>query len=117
MAAQWAKSVSYREAKDGLQARFKELSTQDRVVSHELFPNLSSVDGYLFAINAAPATVSPTQWLPELLPLVQLPEEKPADAVNLLISYAQHSKARMEQQKYPLPDAADPVSALQPGSL
>lgn len=117
MSGQWAKSVSYRDALNGLQQRFETLAKQDRVVGHELFPNMASIDGYLFAINAAPASVSPTDWLGELLPLIQLPDEAPADSVNLLISYALHSKARQEQQKYALPQAGtDPVAALQPGS-
>lgn len=116
MAQSWAKSFSYRDARDGLQARFAKLAEQDRVVTHELFPNLSSIDGFLFAINSAPAEVSPTEWLPDLLPLVQLPDEKPAEAVNLLISYALHSASRLEQQKYPLPDESDPVGAMKPAS-
>ena len=117
MSGQWAKSVSYRDALNGLQKRFDRLSTQDRVASHELFPNLSSIDGYLFAINAAPAALSPTEWLGDLLPLIQQPDEAPADAVNLLISYATHSKSRQAQQKYALPDVgSDPVKAMQPGS-
>ena len=116
MTNSWAKSVSYRDALDGLNARFAALKQQDRVVSYELMPNIHSIDGYLFAINAAPAAVSPTEWLGELLPLVQLPDEKPAEAVNQLISYAVHSKTRMAQQKYRLPEETDPIKALAPGS-
>jgi hypothetical protein len=48
--------------------------------------------------------------------LVQLPDEKPSEAVNLLISYSLHSKARMEQQKYALPVETDSIKALAPGS-
>ncbi|WP_196158873.1 UPF0149 family protein [Reinekea sp. G2M2-21] len=116
MTNQWAKSYSYREALDALLARFKERSQQDRIVNHELMPNLASIDGYLFAINAAPAEISPTEWLGDLLPLIQLEGEKPAEAVNVLISYALHSKSRMAQQKYALPDETDPLQALAPAS-
>lgn len=116
MASQWAKSVSYRQAIDGLTARFQALAKQDRLVTHELMPSISSIDGYLFAINAAPANISPAEWLGELLPLVQMEGEKPAETVNLLISYAIHCKARMEQQKYALPEESDPLKALALGS-
>lgn len=116
MSTPWAKSFSYREALDGLTKRFATLKAQDRVVTHELMPNIESIDGFLFAVNAAPADVSPTEWLGDLLPLVQLPDEKPSEAVNLLISYALHSKSRMEQQKYALPEESDPLKALAPAS-
>lgn len=116
MSTHWAKSFSYREALDGLNARFAELAKTDRVVAHELMPSIHSIDGYLFAINAAPATISPTEWLGELLPLVQLPDEQSPEAVNLLISYAQHCKSRMEQQKYALPTETDVLKALAPAS-
>ncbi len=116
MTNSWAKSVSYREALDGLNARFMTLQQQDRIVNHELMPNIHSIDGYLFAINAAPATISPSEWLGEMLPLIQLPNEQPAEAVNLLISYAVHSKSRMAQQKYALPEEKDPIKALAPAS-
>jgi uncharacterized protein YecA (UPF0149 family) len=116
MTNQWAKSFTYRESLDGLTERFEQLKQTDRVVSHELMPNLSSIDGFLFAINATPAKISPTEWLGDLLPLVQLPDEKPSEAVNLLISYSLHSKARMEQQKYTLPVETDSIKALAPGS-
>lgn len=116
MTQQWAKSFSYREALDALTQRFEHLSKQDRVASHALMPNIASIDGFLFAINAAPATISPTEWLAELLPMVQLADEKPNEAVSLLISYALHSKARMEQQKYALPSETDSLKALAPAS-
>ncbi len=116
MTHNWAKSFSYREALDGLNARFEAMSKTDRVVHHELFPCIESIDGYLFAVNAAPSSISPTEWLGELLPMVQQPDEKPNEAVNLLISYSQHSKKRMEQQKYALPDESDPLKALKPAS-
>jgi yecA family protein len=116
MTNQWAKSFSYREALDGLTARFAELRQKDRMVTHELMPNIESIDGFLFAINAAPAPVSPTEWLGELLPLVQLPDEKPSEAVNLLISYSLHSKSRMEQQQYAVPEETDSLRALAPAS-
>lgn len=116
MANQWAKSVSYRQAIDGLTERFQALAKQDRVATHELMPSMASIDGYLFAINAAPANISPTEWLGDLLPLVQIEGENPAETVNMVISYAIHCKARMEQQKYAVPEESDPLKALSPGS-
>lgn len=116
MSQQWAKSFSYREAFDALTHRFEQLKQQDRVAAYELMPNIASIDGFLFAINAAPAKISPTEWLGDLLPMVQLPDEKPNEAVNILISYALHSKARMEQQKYALPNETDSLKALAPAS-
>ena len=116
MSNQWAKSYSYREAVDDIEQRFAEQRQLDRVVNHELMPNIASIDGYLFAVNAAPATVSPTEWLGDLLPLLQRPNEKPAEAVNVLISYALHCKSRMEQQKYALPEESDPLKAMAPAS-
>ncbi|MEJ2073714.1 MAG: UPF0149 family protein [Reinekea sp.] len=116
MSQQWAKSFSYREALDGLNERFNVLSAIDRVVRHELMPCIESLDGYLFAINAVPASISPTEWLADLLPLIQQPNENPGDVVSLIISYAQHGKKRMQQQRYALPPEQDPLKALQPGS-
>jgi len=112
----WAKSVTYREALDGLIERFAQLKQQDRIANSEMMPNIESINGYLFAINSAPAAVSPTEWLADLLPIVQLPEEKPAEAVNLLISYQMHSKSRVEQQKYAIPEETDPLAAIKAGS-
>jgi uncharacterized protein YecA (UPF0149 family) len=116
MTSQWAKSFSYREALDGLTAQFAALASQDRLVNHELMPNIHSVDGFLFAINSAPANVSPTEWLGELLPLLQPEQTQSGQMVSMLISYAQHCKSRMEQQKYALPEATDPLKALAPAS-
>lgn len=116
MSSQWAKSYSYREARDGLNAQFTALASQDRIVNHELMPNIHSLDGFLFAVNAAPAEISPTEWLGELLPLLQPEEAQSGQTVSMLISYAQHSKSRMEQQKYALPEEADVLKALAPAS-
>ncbi|WP_320824343.1 UPF0149 family protein [Reinekea sp.] len=116
MSDQWAKSVSYRVALDDLSARFAELALQDRIARSELMPNIESIDGYLFAINSVPAKVSPAEWLGDLLPLIQLADEAPAAAVNLLISYQVHSLARMAQQQYAVPLETDPLAALKPAS-
>ncbi|TCS43866.1 UPF0149 family protein [Reinekea marinisedimentorum] len=117
MSDPWVKSLSYRQALDGLTQRFAELKQQDRIAATELYPALETIDGYLFAINSAPAVISPTEWLGDLLPLIQLPDEQPGDSVNMLISYQLHSKARMEQQKYALPDETDPLKAITAGSV
>jgi len=116
MTDQWAKSVSYRVALDDLTARFSQLKGQDRVARSELMPNIESIDGYLFAINSVPAKVSPSEWLGDLLPLIQISGEAPAAAVNLLISYQVHSLARMAQHQYALPSETDPLAALKPAS-
>jgi len=116
MTEKWAKSVSYRSALDDLTARFAELKLQDRIARSELMPNIESIDGYLFAINSVPAKVSPSEWLGDLLPLIQLAGEPPAAAVNLLISYQVHSLARMAQHQYAVPVETDPLAALKPGS-
>lgn len=116
MSQPWAKSLTYRQALDELTQRFDDLSKSDRVAKSELLPNLCSLDGYFFAINAAPAAVSPTQWLDDLLLLIQMPNDDPAQCLNLLVSYAVHSKKRMVQQKYALPLEADALKAMTPGS-
>lgn len=116
MSQQWAKSFSYREALDALNKRFATLKAQDRVANSALMPNIASIDGFLFAINAAPAQISPTEWLADLLPLVELDDDNPKETVSLLISYALHSKSRLEQQKYALPSETDALKALAPAS-
>jgi uncharacterized protein YecA (UPF0149 family) len=116
MSDPWVKSLSYRQALDGLITRFEKLKQQDRIAETELYPALETIDGYLFAINSAPVDISPVEWLGDLLPLIQLSDEKPADAVNTLISYQLHSKSRMEQQKYALPEESDPLKAIKAGS-
>lgn len=115
--SQWASSYSYRECLDEFARRFTLLKETDRVITSDLHANMSTINGYLFAISSAPATVSPTDWLGDLLPLVQLPDdEKAATAVNLLISYQMHLKNRMASQKYNLPEASDSLEGLKPGS-
>jgi len=116
MSEPWAKSVTYRVALDDLTARFAELKQQDRIARSELMPTIESIDGYLFAINSVPAKVSPSEWLGDLLPLIQLAGEAPAAAVNLLISYQVHSLARMAQHQYAVPLESDPLAALKPAS-
>lgn len=116
MSDSWAKSLSYRQALDGLTDRFAQLKQKDRIVETELYPALETINGFLFAINSAPVAVSPTEWLGDILPLIQLPDEKPGDSVNLLISYQLHCKSRLEQQKYPLPEETDPLKAIAAGS-
>lgn len=116
MSGQWQKSKSYREALDGINQRFQALRAMDRVVSHELMPCVESIDGFLFAINSAPVVLKPSYWLAELLPLIQQPNEPPAESINLIISYAVHCRARLAQQKYALPAESDPLKALVPAS-
>ncbi|MFQ3229047.1 UPF0149 family protein [Reinekea sp.] len=115
--SQWASSYSYRECLDEFSRRFNQLKETDRVITSDLHANLHTINGYLFAICSAPAAVSPTDWLGELLPLVQLPDdEKAAAAVNLLISYQMHLKKRMVSQKYSLPESTDSLDGLKPAS-
>jgi uncharacterized protein len=115
--SQWASSYSYRECLDEFSRRFQKLKETDRVITSDLHANLHTINGYLFAISSAPAAVSPTDWLGELLPLVQLPDdEKAATAVNLLISYQMHLKKRMASQKYSLPESTDSLDGLKPAS-
>jgi uncharacterized protein YecA (UPF0149 family) len=115
--SQWASSYSYRECLDEFSRRFGKLKETDRVITSDLHANLHTINGYLFAICSAPASVSPTDWLGELLPLVQLPDDdKAATAVNLLISYQMHLKKRMATQKYSLPESTDSLDGLKPGS-
>lgn len=116
MSDPWVKSLSYRQALDGLKQRFADLKQQDRIAETELYPALETIDGYLFAINCAPAVISPTEWLGDLLPLIQSSDDKPGDSVNMLISYQLHSKARMDAQKYALPNESDPLKAVTAGS-
>jgi yecA family protein len=116
MSDQWQKGKSYRDALNGINQRFDKLRQTDRVVNHELIPTIESIDGFLFAINAAPEVIKPSQWLADLLPLIQQPNEKPSEAINLIISYALHSKKRLEQQKYALPAETDALKALVPAS-
>ncbi len=99
MSNDWAKSLSYRDSLDALTDRFTQLKMQDRLITSDQVPCIETIDGYFFAINSAPAKISPTEWLGDLLPLVQLPDEKPSEAVNTLISYQLHCHARMAQQK------------------
>jgi uncharacterized protein YecA (UPF0149 family) len=115
--SQWASSFSYRECLDEFSRRFTQLNATDRVIVSDLHANIHSINGFMFAICSAPAQVSPSDWLGELLPLVQLPDEAPAaTVVNLLISYQMHLKKRMVQQKYALPELKDSLEGLKPGS-
>ena len=116
MAKQWQQGLSYRAALDALEQRFQNLRTQDRVVNHELMPCIESIDGFLFAVNAAPGEVKPSLWLGDLLTLIQQPDEVPGASINLLISYAQQCKKRQAAQKYPLPAVRDALAALVPAS-
>jgi len=45
----WAKSVTYREALDGLIERFAQLKQQDRIANSEMMPNIESINGYWFS--------------------------------------------------------------------
>lgn len=116
MTKPWAKSFTYREARNGLMQRFSQMKQHDRIAVSELFPNIEAIDGFFFAINSAPAKVSPTEWLGDLLPMFQVLEDKSAEIVSLLISYQLHSKARLERQKYALPEERDPINAIKAGS-
>lgn len=116
MAKPWAASFSYRDAVNELERRFEVMSTSDSAIHSDLCANIHTLNGYLLAINSAPATVSATEWLADLLPLVQVDDEKPADSVNLLISYAIHLKNRAQQQKYAIAQEADALAAFVPSS-
>ncbi|WP_187265488.1 UPF0149 family protein [Reinekea thalattae] len=116
MSDPWIKSLSYRQSLDGLIERFELLKRQDRIAETDMYPAMETINGFLFAINSAPADISPTEWLAELMPLIELPDETPGDSFNLLISYQLHSKSRMEQQKYALPTETDPLLAIAEGS-